>query len=79
MPPRAISAGSGSSTWTAACGKEADRSREYWEASITPAVVQDKGKPNQRYGYFWWLAEVDGQPIHYCRGFHGEYVVVIPA
>jgi hypothetical protein len=21
---------------------------------------------------------VDGMPIHYCRGFHGEYVVVIP-
>lgn len=52
--------------------------REYWEASITPAPLDDKGKPNQRYGYFWWLAEVDGHPIHYCRGFHGEYVVVIP-
>jgi len=52
--------------------------KEYWEASTTPAVVQDKGKPNKRYGYFWWLAELDGKPIHYCRGFHGEYVVVIP-
>jgi CubicO group peptidase (beta-lactamase class C family) len=52
--------------------------REYWQASITPAAIQDKGSPNQRYGYFWWLAEVDGRPIHYCRGFHGEYVVVIP-
>lgn len=52
--------------------------REYWEASITPAKVMDKGVPNERYGYFWWLAELDGMPIHYCRGFHGEYVVVIP-
>ncbi|MCB0787371.1 MAG: serine hydrolase [Flavobacteriales bacterium] len=52
--------------------------REYWEASITPADLDDKGKPNQRYGYYWWLAEVDGKPIHYCRGFHGQYVVVIP-
>jgi CubicO group peptidase (beta-lactamase class C family) len=52
--------------------------RDYWQASITPAKVMDKGKPNERYGYFWWLAEVDGMPIHYCRGFHGEYVVVIP-
>lgn len=52
--------------------------REYWEASITPARLMDKGAPNQRYGYFWWLAELDGRPIHYCRGFHGEYVVVIP-
>lgn len=52
--------------------------REYWHASITPARLTDKGQPNKRYGYFWWLAELDGMPIHYCRGFHGEYVVVIP-
>lgn len=52
--------------------------RDYWQASITPANVMDKGKPNDRYGYFWWLAELDGRPIHYARGFHGEYVVVIP-
>ena len=52
--------------------------RDYWQASITPAKVMDKGKPNDRYGYFWWLAELDGRPIHYARGFHGEYVVVIP-
>lgn len=52
--------------------------REYWLASITPADLEDNGKRNERYGYFWWLAELDGKPIHYCRGFHGEYVVVIP-
>ncbi|MFZ1331591.1 MAG: serine hydrolase [Flavobacteriales bacterium] len=52
--------------------------REYWLASITPADLEDNGKRNERYGYFWWLAEIDGHPIHYCRGFHGEYVVVIP-
>lgn len=52
--------------------------REFWEASITPAKLMDKGAPNARYGYFWWLAELDGSPIHYARGFHGEYVVVIP-
>ncbi len=52
--------------------------RDYFLASVTPAKVMDKGTPNKRYGYFWWLAELDGRPIHYCRGFHGEYVVVIP-
>lgn len=52
--------------------------REYWQASITPAALQDKGAPNKRYGYYWWLAEEDGHPIRYCRGFHGEYVVVVP-
>ena len=38
----------------------------------------DKGSPNARYGYYWWLAELDGQPIWYARGFHGQYVVIIP-
>ncbi len=51
---------------------------EYWQASITPAPLNDKGKPNKRYGYYWWLAELEGRPIHYCRGYHGQYVVVIP-
>ncbi|MEO8066804.1 MAG: serine hydrolase [Flavobacteriales bacterium] len=51
---------------------------EFWQASITPADVQDVTGPNKRYGYFWWLAELDGKPIYYCRGFHGQYVVVIP-
>ena len=72
------SAGSGSFIWIAACGTGADRPREYWLASSTPADLDDNGKRNERYGYFWWLAELDGKPIHYCRGFHGEYVVVIP-
>ena len=52
--------------------------REYWQASITPAPLLDHGKPNERYGYFWWLMQLDGRPAYYCRGFHGEYVVVIP-
>ncbi len=52
--------------------------REFWHASITPAALMDKGKPNQRYGYYWWLANLDGRPIYYARGFHGQYVVVIP-
>jgi CubicO group peptidase (beta-lactamase class C family) len=51
---------------------------EYWKESITPAKLMDKGAPNTRYGYYWWLASVDGKPMYYCRGFHGEYVVVIP-
>lgn len=51
---------------------------DYWRASITPAPLMDQGEPNARYGFFWWLATVDGMPMYYCRGFHGEYVVVIP-
>lgn len=51
---------------------------EFWQASITPADVADGDGPNKRYGYFWWLAELEDKPIWYCRGFHGQYVVVIP-
>ncbi|MCW5899702.1 MAG: serine hydrolase [Flavobacteriales bacterium] len=51
---------------------------EYWQASITPAAIMDKDGPNRRYGYYWWLAELDGEPIWYARGFHGQYVVVVP-
>src|SRR5690606_36179883 len=51
---------------------------EYWQASITPADLTDLDGPNKRYGYYWWLAEVDGMPMYYARGFHGEYVVVLP-
>ncbi len=52
--------------------------REYWQASITPAPLKDRGQPNKRYGYLWWLMELDNKPVYYCRGFHGEYVVVVP-
>lgn len=51
---------------------------EYWQASITPAPLRDRGKPNERYGYYWWLMRIDDRPVYYCRGYHGEYVVVIP-
>ncbi|MCO5276261.1 MAG: beta-lactamase family protein [Flavobacteriales bacterium] len=51
---------------------------EYWKQSITPAALTDDGQPNQRYGYYWWLGSLDGQPFYYCRGFRGEYTVVLP-
>lgn len=51
---------------------------EYWKESITPAPLTDDGQPNQRYGYYWWLGQLDGQPFYYCRGFRGEYTVVLP-
>jgi CubicO group peptidase (beta-lactamase class C family) len=51
---------------------------DYWRASLTPASIADRDGPNRRYGYYWWLAELEGMPIHYARGFHGQYVVVVP-
>lgn len=46
--------------------------------SITPAVLNDQGNPNTRYGYQWWLSEINGKPVFYARGILGQYIFVIP-
>lgn len=47
--------------------------------SVMPAPLLDNGKPNVEYGYQWWISEVDGEKIFYCRGILGQYIVVIPS
>jgi len=39
----------------------------------------DEGKPNAEYGYQWWISEVDGHKIFYCRGILGQYIVAVPS
>jgi len=46
--------------------------------SITPASITDEGKPNQIYGYQWWLTEHQGRKVFYARGILGQYIFVIP-
>ncbi|MBL7922576.1 MAG: serine hydrolase [Bacteroidia bacterium] len=46
--------------------------------SVVPAPLLDEGTPNVEYGYQWWIAEVDGHKIFYCRGILGQYIVAIP-
>ncbi|MBK9637000.1 MAG: serine hydrolase [Bacteroidetes bacterium] len=46
--------------------------------SVKPAPLLDNGKPNVEYGYQWWISEVDGEKIFYCRGILGQYIVAIP-
>jgi len=46
--------------------------------SVMPAPLLDKGKPNTEYGYQWWISEVDGEKIFYCRGILGQYIVAVP-
>lgn len=48
------------------------------EQSVVPAPLLDEGKPNTEYGYQWWISEVDGEKIFYCRGILGQYIVAIP-
>lgn len=47
--------------------------------SVIAAPLMDNGKPNKEYGYQWWISEVDGEKIFYCRGILGQYIVVIPS
>ncbi len=47
-------------------------------ASTTPAPMLDESKPNEEYGYQWWIGNYSGKKIFYCRGILGQYIVVIP-
>lgn len=51
----------------------------YVAESIRPAPLNDEGKPNRVYGFQWWIDELEGEKIFYCRGILGQYIVVIPS
>jgi CubicO group peptidase (beta-lactamase class C family) len=52
---------------------------EYVKNSILPAhLVDEENKPNDRYGYSWWMLDYKGMHIYYARGILGQYVVAIP-
>lgn len=52
---------------------------EYVQQSIVPAnLVDEENKPNDRYGYSWWMLDYKGMHIYYARGILGQYVVAIP-
>jgi CubicO group peptidase (beta-lactamase class C family) len=52
---------------------------EYVKNSIVPAnLVDEENKPNDRYGYSWWMLDYKGMHIYYARGILGQYVVAIP-
>ena len=54
-------------------------SEEFVSASLKPAKLNDKGKPNTRYGFFWWLHPEGDEPFYYARGYHGQFILVIPS
>lgn len=52
----------------------------YVAESIRPAkLLDDQGKPNEVYGYSWWvMSTADGRHTGYARGILGQYIFVIP-
>jgi CubicO group peptidase (beta-lactamase class C family) len=52
---------------------------DYVKNSIVPAnLLDEENKPNDRYGYSWWMLDYKNMHIYYARGILGQYVVAIP-
>jgi len=49
--------------------------------SLTHAsnTVTLQGKPNDMYGFHWWVVKYKGLEIFYARGINGQYIIDIPA
>jgi len=51
----------------------------YVNESIHLASLKDtEGKPNDKYGYQWWIMQHKGHDIFYCRGIRGQYIFAVP-
>jgi CubicO group peptidase (beta-lactamase class C family) len=44
-----------------------------------PVMTTEEGVPNLRYGLHIWTYTDDSQPVYYCRGIHGQYIISIPS
>ena len=54
-------------------------SKNYMEELIkTPELKTDEGIQNQRYGLHTWVYYNQGNPVHYFRGYRGQYIMTIP-
>lgn len=55
-------------------------SNKYMSEFLTPAPLSTmEGIPNTRYGYQVWLYPRANNPVYYCRGILGQYMISIPA
>ncbi|MFN5025858.1 MAG: serine hydrolase domain-containing protein [Bacteroidota bacterium] len=51
----------------------------YIVESIMPASILDENnKPNDKYGYQWWLMTHQNHRIFYARGIRGQYIFCVP-
>lgn len=59
-------------------GKQLIDSNFVTAACTATKNVDEDGKPNNCYGYQWWMVDYKGYHIPYCRGILGQYIIVIP-
>jgi CubicO group peptidase (beta-lactamase class C family) len=48
------------------------------ELSKNPNLTTEEGVPNRRYGLHIWTYDGEKDPVIYCRGIKGQYIVAIP-
>ncbi len=44
----------------------------------TPNMTTKEKVPNMRYGWHTWVYKNRGNPVYYCRGLMGQYMIAIP-
>jgi len=61
-------------------GNEQILDSSYIGLSLKPgAPITLDGKPNNEYGYQWWLLNYKGENVFYARGIKGQYIFVMPS
>ncbi len=45
----------------------------------TPEMTTEEGVPNMRYGLHIWTYLGGNEPVYYCRGILGQYIISIPS
>ncbi|MFY0644390.1 MAG: serine hydrolase [Bacteroidia bacterium] len=54
-------------------------SEVYLQKAMVPAdIVLENGESNLKYGYHWWLLNIEKYKGYYARGIQGQYLVVLP-
>jgi CubicO group peptidase (beta-lactamase class C family) len=49
---------------------------DWVEASVKPSQTVDA---NRKYGYLWWLVDLQGHPAYKMWGYGGQFVYVLPS
>ncbi len=56
----------------------AEWTQKMLDPSIKKPVSESQGLPNASYGFGWYLATLQEQPIHYAMGEGGQFLIVLP-
>jgi CubicO group peptidase (beta-lactamase class C family) len=53
-------------------------SARWVRTSTTNQLTKEQSPQNVRYGYFWWLGDIESHPYFAAMGSHGQYIIVVP-